>query len=460
MKIQGKITIINSISIAISFFVFALGLFLYLFFFSNRVDYDYYSRYLLYNTFQSFYSTDQLEKLKTIEPRKGTAFVVFDSATQKILFTSSDEFCQENISSSDSNESPIDQFFGELMSRFSVNHKNFFIETIENHTLNIVLLFFKVRPCQGMGQASFNPFFWIFAISGTVIFVATFLNAIFLRKTSSNIHQLEEAMYRIANGDWNEPLKSVGDDELSGLVHSFNRMQQQLINERSIRYHFLMRISHDLKTPLTTIEGYLSAVQDGVILSEDFPKVIERILNKADLLKRRIFRLIDYVRMQTGEWAVSLERINLKKLLDEFIPIYTDEACLAKRNFETQYLAPKNLYVYLDVALISRLLENLINNALKYSFPYSTILLKVVKNQDADGLDQAQISIQNECEAIPQEQLKSLFEPFYRYSNARNESGFGLGLSIVKSIVDVHGWKIEVQLDGNKLEFVVSIPID
>ena len=225
-----------------------------------------------------------------------------------------------------------------------------------------------------------------------------------------------------------------------------------------MRSRFLMGVSHDLKTPLTVIDGYINAIRDGVISPSEVPAVIDKIYDKTEILKERIYELINYMKIQTGEWYISLEKVPISPLLDKLCNQYKADGKLDGKQVVLDNQVGEGLLVQLDERLFEHVLENLIGNALKYAKAESQIEIKAYQAPSSNG--EISISISNSCEnSMTQEQLNLLFEPFYRVSDSRSEPGFGLGLCIVKSIIDAHGWNISVNYSENKIEFLINISV-
>lgn len=291
-----------------------------------------------------------------------------------------------------------------------------------------------------------------------LIIVFSIAGILFVNSVIKGIISLERATQRIASGDLDFELKIKGTDEISSLEKSFNVMREKLKAEMEKRSRFLMAVSHDLSTPLTSIKGYVEAIQDGYAESkEELEKYISIIHDKTDLLAWRINELIDFVKMETGEWKMKLKNENLKELLISVAKIYKNDTKIFKRDFKYNINVPDNIEISVDKNLLLRALENLLNNAVRYTEEKDKILL----NANLSDIDnKIHLKITDSGAGIPQDEIKNIFVPFYRGTNFNNKKGFGIGLSSVKSIVESHGWSIEVKSELKiGTTFNIRIPV-
>ena len=231
-------------------------------------------------------------------------------------------------------------------------------------------------------------------------------------------------------------------------------MRRNLKESIARRSRFIIGVSHDLRTPLTSIKGYLEAISDG--LAKD-PEKLERYLSvigeKSKVLEERIGKLIDYVNMETGEWRMRQEKLSLYNLLAEIAELYREDASVFKRAFHSYLNIPETLHIMGDRDLLLRCFENLFDNAIRYTREGDTITLRALPK--GEGVF---VTFEDTGEGISRDGLVRVFEPFYRGSGSRREQGSGLGLSIVKSIIDAHGWSIGVEsVYGENTVFSIHI---
>jgi len=163
--------------------------------------------------------------------------------------------------------------------------------------------------------------------------------------------------------------------------------------------------------------------------------------------------------MEKGEWKMKLKEENLKKLLLSVAKIYKDDSFIFKRNFDYNIDVPEDIKISVDKNLLVRALENLFNNAVRYTEENAKIVFNAsVFTQD--NKQDIRLEIIDTGVGIPEKEIKKIFDPFYRGTNFNNQKGFGIGLSSVKSIVEAHGWSIDVQSEAGKgTTFYINIPL-
>ena len=286
-----------------------------------------------------------------------------------------------------------------------------------------------------------------------VVFLAL-VSVLIIRSINRSIGNLEQATRRISEGDLDFQLHARGNDRIASLTGSFEKMRRKVQEETAARSRFLLAVSHDLKTPLASITGYLDAIRDG--LAEN-PEQVERYLavirDKTGLLQSRIRQLIDFAKLETGEWKRSRKAVALAPFLAEAIIAFRTEAEARGLGFDAAVGLPDDTKVFMDEDLVFRVLENLIHNAFRYAAVGSAVKLKAAQEEEHITLQ-----ISNRGEEIAGEDLPHIFEAFYRGSKARRETGFGLGLSVVKSVIDSHDWAIEAASAGGETCFMIRIP--
>lgn len=302
----------------------------------------------------------------------------------------------------------------------------------------------------------------LFLFVGIVAFAITLI--ILERKRNNYIEDIYLGIERISKGDLTKKLSSVGEDELSMMAFNINIMQDtinKLIlsekNSEKTKNELITNIAHDLRTPLTSIIGYLDIlVNNKNIPEEKIKEYIGIAYEKSKKLEVLIEDLFSFTKLNLGEeLVVNKEHIDIIELLNqlssELYPLFENN------NLEFDMQTNVNsLFINVDPKLIVRLFENLINNAIKYGKDGKNIIIKVKYNKKADTVD---ISVINFGKIIPDQALKKLFEKFYRVDNSRTSEtgGTGLGLAIAKNIVDLHAGTIVVKSDTDGTEFKVTL---
>jgi signal transduction histidine kinase len=275
-----------------------------------------------------------------------------------------------------------------------------------------------------------------------------------------SVMRLEKAAQRIASGDLDTEVRIKGIREMVALADTMDGMRKTLREDRDQRARFLASVSHDLRTPLTSIGGYLEAVEDG--LAED-PETLKRYVEimhaKERLLETRIQGLLEFARMETGEWRAGFERLELEPFLTILASEFAEDAGLSGQRLEYRLSASAGIAVMADRDLLRRAFENLLSNALRYSPPGSLVALSARRDTSpATGVGLF-IEVDDSGPGIPEADRARVFEAFYRGSGAREGAGNGLGLYIAHSVLRDHGWGISVSAaPSGGARFTVFIP--
>ena len=299
---------------------------------------------------------------------------------------------------------------------------------------------------------------WLWAVP-TYILVFHFL----ARKKIKYIKEITSGIQEISKGNLDFKVVEKGNDEFKILAKNINRMSVELKNKiederraEKTKNELITNVSHDLKTPLTTIIGYLTLVKDKKYDSEKhMDDYIERAYLKSLRLKKLIEDLFEYTKINNGVIKVNKTKVNLVELMEQLLG---EMSVLAKQNnlsFEKNF-SSNEIYVNVDSDLMARTFENIFSNSIKYSYKELNSKIKVSINEDRGHVI---ISVENQGDTIPTEILPLLFERFYRVDESRNSkiSGSGLGLAIAKSIVELHDGTISAESEANRVKINVVL---
>lgn len=275
-------------------------------------------------------------------------------------------------------------------------------------------------------------------------------------------HIIGELHY-IAQGhlDHRIPFRLKGSEQ--HVISSVNALVDSAVksmdDERKIeksKDELITNVSHDLRTPLTSIIGYLGLIEDKQYQSEeDILKYTHTAYEKAKQMKNLVEDLFEYTKVQQHGAPVNIMRIDLNQLLEQLTASFELEG--QHRGIEiSSKVVPNPLMIEADPEKLGRVFNNLVANAFKYGNGASYI--RVDARQRAD---QVEVTVANDGTPIPAQSLDHLFERFYRAeaSRSRATGGTGLGLAIVKSIVDLHHGTVTVTSDENETAFVVTMPL-
>ena len=278
------------------------------------------------------------------------------------------------------------------------------------------------------------------------------------------IGRLQEATKQIRDGNLDFTLDVEDDDEIGQLCQDFEEMRIRLkeSTEEKIQYdkeskELISNISHDLKTPITAIKGYVEGIMDGVASSpEKLDKYIRTIYNKANDMDRLIDELTFYSKIDTNKIPYTFSKINVSNYFRDCIDEVGLE--LEARGVELGYFnfVDEDVMVIADAEQLKRVINNIIGNSLKYmDKKHGIINIRLL-----DVGDFVQIEIEDNGKGIGQKELPYIFDRFYRTDSSRTSSkgGSGIGLSIVKKIVEDHGgriWATSKEGVGTEIHFVL-----
>lgn len=299
----------------------------------------------------------------------------------------------------------------------------------------------------------------IYVLSGILIFSITFLAL--QEKSLRYISKLSAAIRNISEGDLNTTIEVVGDDEFSAMAVNLNKMVGDIRNlmdkereaERT-KNELITNVAHDLRTPLTSIIGYLELLSGKVTIPPEMQKkYIDIAYAKSKRLEKLIEDLFGFTKMNYGKVSMHVSRVDvvklLSQLLEEFYPSFMDK----NLSYELKSNVPAQI-ITADGNLLARLFDNLINNAIKYGADGKRVLVNIHASESVVA-----VSVTNFGYVIPEEELPLIFNKFYRVEQSRstNTGGTGLGLAIAKNIVDMHGGTISVASDLNGTVFTVKL---
>lgn len=256
---------------------------------------------------------------------------------------------------------------------------------------------------------------------------------------SAQVTRLERAAVRMAGGDLETAVSARGIRELIELAAAMDRMRGSLREDRDRRARFLAAISHDLRTPLTAIGGYLEAVEDGLAADPaTLARYVAIMKGKTAVLESRIASILEFARMETGEWRLGFEAVDLGEFLRSLAREFAEDAALAGLGFEAGLDAASGLVLRIDRLLLGRAFENLLTNALRHSPPGTVLRMTVRRTEGGVTID-----FDDEGPGFRPDERQRVFEAFHQGSGAREGEGSGLGLYITRSILRGHGWEIE-----------------
>lgn len=301
-------------------------------------------------------------------------------------------------------------------------------------------------------------------ITGGVLLTALFFCLYFwllTRHYMTYLKELSDGIRGFAKGNLDNRIAVRGEDELSMIASNLNSMADDLKammeHDRSVetkKNELVTNVAHDLRTPLTSILGYLGLADREDISEEQRRNYVATAYEKAKRLEKLVEDLFEYSKMSLGAIRMDCQELDLirilQQLLEEFYPSFS------KSGLELEfYYTDKYAFVYADGNLLARAFANLIGNAIKYGSDGKRVEISL--RQTAKEVT---VQLKNFGEIIPEEALTHIFERFYRVESSRSvqTGGSGLGLTIAKSIVEMHYGTIQVTSDLNGTVFTIVLP--
>jgi len=295
-------------------------------------------------------------------------------------------------------------------------------------------------------------------ITGIIFFIIYFF--LFTQRTIAYIEEINRKVNLMAKGDFSAAIPLRSRDELGLLAENINtmsaRLKESIDEERSAertKTELITSVSHDLRTPLTSILGYLDLVVNDRYRDELALRYYADIaFHKSKRLQQLIDELFEYTRVSYGGMKAVYEQIDLVELLEqlteEFVPLLQEASMVCR-------LTPshKKVYVKADANLLVRVFENLLTNAMRYGKEGKYVDIEVIEGE------RVLVRMTNYGEPIPAKDLPHLFDRFYRVEKSRSldSGGAGLGLAIAQSIISLHGGKITAQSDSSGTTFEVEL---
>ncbi|WOV87787.1 HAMP domain-containing sensor histidine kinase [Sporosarcina oncorhynchi] len=292
-----------------------------------------------------------------------------------------------------------------------------------------------------------------------VLFFALPISFIFVRR-AAYLNKIIIATEAMATGRLNEEIKIEGKSPLANHARNLNNlregvrssMSEQAKSER-LKTELITNVSHDLRTPLTSIITYTDLLKDETITPEDRAKYVDILDKKSQRLKTLIEDLFEVSKMASGNLELHRQRVDLTQLLQQALAEHADDIAQSGLDFRTD-IPEEMLTAYVDGQRWWRVLDNLIVNAIKYSLPGTRVYVTLRKTGNM-----AEFIVKNITKYELGENVDELFERFKRADASRHTDGSGLGLAISQSIVDMHGGTMKIELDGDLFKVTVAIPI-
>lgn len=317
------------------------------------------------------------------------------------------------------------------------------------------------RLVRHLSRDTLVSFMLVTVIATICFFIIYFL--LFIKRIVKDMTYISDRIIDIADGKSDEKIIIERQDEIGEIAGRINEMTEQInqliTSERDAlqsNKDLIACVAHDLRTPITSVKGYLDMALDTKHYDlEQRQKYVRIAQTKANRLEYLIHDLFNYTKLTSGEITLHRSKIDLvqlvEQMVEEFYPLFQEEELECTTKYNISYLE-----MNMDGELIARAVQNLLSNAIKYGKDGKHVYVEL------ECLEQeVQIRVTNYGLVIPEESIKHLFDKFYRVERSRNvkTGGTGLGLNIAQEIVHLHGGRIQVTSGASGTCFTIALPL-
>ena len=294
--------------------------------------------------------------------------------------------------------------------------------------------------------------FGVTAICVGILLLLAITGVYFIRSIVQPIQQINATTKKFAKGDFSVRINDTSNDEIGDLCVSINQMADELSNTENMKNEFISSVSHELRTPLTAIKGWAETM-----CMEADPDTVQRgvhvIVNETERLSEMVEELLDFSRMQSGRFSLQCATMDVLAELGDAVLIYVEKA--KRENIRIIYQEPEMLpFVYGDKNRIRQVFINVIDNAIKYSNPGSTI---TVSAEEVSGM--IQVTITDNGVGISAADLPRVKTKFFKANHTRR--GSGIGLAVADEIITMHGGRLDITSELNVgTNVTITLPIE
>jgi signal transduction histidine kinase len=298
---------------------------------------------------------------------------------------------------------------------------------------------------------------YLFVLASIISITITGLLIYYLsRRITAPLREMNRVAHQIAKGQFDQRVKVKTSDELGQLGESFNYMARELASLDQMRKDFVANVSHDLRSPLTSIHGFVRAFLDHTIPKDREHHYLSAMKEQTERMIKLVNDLLDMARIEAGQLEIRPVIFNLSELVRQVIARMEPEFVKSQIDIDLISEEGEDLHVFADPDRIDQVIVNLIHNAMQFS-PSSTHVEVILKKED-----KAIVSVRDYGSGIKKEDIKHIWKRFYKADKARSKKqGTGIGLSIVKHILDLHQTSIHVDSQegkGTTFAFTLSLP--
>lgn len=280
--------------------------------------------------------------------------------------------------------------------------------------------------------------------------------SLFIVTLTRTINAMEIVLKGWEKNDFEVKIPLGCNDEVAALVQNFNNAGKKIHENVALKERFIMGLSHDFKTPLALIRGYSELLHKDIPAeNETANKHLACIESNTEQLEIMLYELLDFISLENGEIPLAMEETDLVSWLNFFIRRVKNDATLVGKEINGKIDLHNEIFVKMDVRLVDRAMTNIIQNALRYTDKDGKILIEAFQSESS-----ITIQVSDNGPGINKKDIPHVFEMFYRSSPERDKKGMGIGLSVVQTLINVHGWEIRVEnIKPHGACFIITIPL-
>ena len=294
----------------------------------------------------------------------------------------------------------------------------------------------------------------VYATSAIIFLLSLIILLVFTKTVYFPLKKITEGAKEYADGNLNHTIKLSSGDEMGYLANTLNYMSDELNKMEDYQRSFIANVSHDFRSPLTSIKGYLEAILDGTIPPELYDKYLNIVIAETERLNKLTQSMLALNSMDSKGF-LSRSNFDLNRVIKDTAASF-EGTCNAKHIVLDLTFTDDTMMVYADLGKIQQVLYNLIDNAIKFSHPDS-----VIEIQTFLRYERVFVSVKDNGVGIPKDSINKIWSRFYKMdaSRGKDKKGTGLGLAIVKDIIQAHGENIDVvSTYGVGTEFIFTLP--
>ena len=284
------------------------------------------------------------------------------------------------------------------------------------------------------------------------IIISSVLSLFMMKRILEPLSKMTLLTDRIASGEFPDAVPVTTSDEVGQLAQAFNRMTESLSHMEQLRKNMIVDVAHELKTPLTNIQGYLEGLMDKIVEPSD--ETLTLLREETQRLNHLVNDILKLTRAGAARISLDILKIDVQDACKHVYGIF--QLQLSQKNITVDFtgIAPE-CRVYADPHKLAQVLHNLYQNGVQYSQENGTLRIFT-----EDLAEETRITFANPCEEIAQEDLPLVFERFYRgeKSRSRDYGGAGIGLSVVKDLIEAHNGKVGAKLENNEFQLWFTLP--